>query len=115
MGRFTDRRRLGAGGMGVVYAAWDPQRKMTVAVKQLREIDAATLYRFKNEFRSLADLVHPNLVRLYELIFHEGEWAFSMELIDGMGFYEHVRPHTRVPRYESQAHTVPVLVEPPTL
>jgi serine/threonine protein kinase len=41
--RFDVRRRLGQGGMGIVYEAWDRERRQTVALKTLREIDATAL------------------------------------------------------------------------
>ncbi len=84
--RFTLLERLGAGSMGEVYRARDQERGADVALKRLRDLDAARLYRFKREFRALADVVHPNLVTLYEL-FATGEgWFFTMELIDGVDF-----------------------------
>jgi serine/threonine protein kinase len=84
--RFEIRRQLGAGGMGFVYAAWDRERACEVALKTLRRIEPAALYRFKREFRALADLNHRNLVRLHELV-QEDEFAFfTMELVDGVDF-----------------------------
>ena len=78
--------------MGVVYEAFDRERQIPVAVKTLRTLDADTLLRFKNEFRALQDLHHPNLVSLSELIEHHGQWFFTMELIHGVDFISHVRP-----------------------
>jgi hypothetical protein len=66
-GRLSIARKLGEGGMGVVYEAFDAQRKGRVALKTLNRLDAASVYRLKNEFRALADLTHENLVRLHEL------------------------------------------------
>jgi len=70
--RFSIRRRLGAGGMGVVYEAFDRTRRSRVALKTLRHLDGASVLRFKNEFRALADLAHPNLIRLGELFCENG-------------------------------------------
>src|SRR4051812_2282175 len=91
-GRFELLRRLGAGGAGVVYEAFDHKRGGTVALKSLREVDPGSIFRFKNEFRALSDLVHPNLVTLYELVSADEGWILSMELVRGVHFLDHVRP-----------------------
>ncbi len=77
--------------MGVVFEADDGVRGELVALKRLRRSSAFDLYQFKREFRSLADVVHRNLVCLYELFVEETCAFFTMELVDGMGFVEHVR------------------------
>ena len=89
--RFSIESRLGAGGFGVVYRAYDRERCDVVAVKALRGAESDALYRFKHEFRALADISHPNLVSLYELLSEKDQWFFTMELIEGVNFLDHVR------------------------
>jgi eukaryotic-like serine/threonine-protein kinase len=90
-GRYRIVRRLGEGGMGVVYEARDALLGIPVALKTLSRLDADGIYRIKNEFRSVASVVHENLVPLYELHAERGRWFFTMGLIGGGSFTEHVR------------------------
>ena len=101
--RFEIRRLLGWGGMGVVYEAFDRQRRARVALKTLRSLDAAGRLRFKNEFRSLVDLAHPNLVRLGELLEESGQLFFTMELVVGVSFVDHVRGGESSPEAAQEA------------
>ena len=94
--RFALRRHLGAGGFGDVYEAFDQHRGEVVALKVLRHADASGLYRFKQEFRTLANLAHTNLVTLHELIAAGDEWLLSMELIRGRTFVDYVRRSAEV-------------------
>ncbi|MDB4983668.1 MAG: hypothetical protein JWM82_4420, partial [Myxococcales bacterium] len=89
--RFTVESRLGAGGFGVVYRARDAVRGRAVALKILRARDAAGIVRFKREFRALADLSHPNLVRLHELFVEDERVFFTMELCEGRPLAEALR------------------------
>jgi len=88
--RFRIERRLGSGGMGVVYEAFDHAWQWRVALKTISEIDPDMLLHLKEEFRALADLSHPNIIQFYELLGDARQCFFTMELIDGAGFLEHV-------------------------
>lgn len=90
--RFEIRRRIGSGGMGVVYEAFDRKRRELVAIKTLINLSPETLIAFKREFRSLVEIRHPNLIRFGELIHAEERWFFTMELLEGQNFIEYVRP-----------------------
>ncbi|PYS24376.1 MAG: serine/threonine-protein kinase PknK [Acidobacteria bacterium] len=92
--RFTLLRRLGTGGTGVVYEAHDRKMDKVVALKTLTLSEAAHIYRFKREFRTLVDVSHPNLVTLYELMSEGQSWFFTMELVKGVTFIQYVRPDT---------------------
>jgi serine/threonine protein kinase len=95
--RYVIERRLGSGSFGVVYAVLDRKRGTRVALKALKTAEPATLCRFKNEFRSLAGLAHPNLVALHELAMAEGQWFFTMELVEGEDLLGHVLLHREGP------------------
>ncbi len=84
--RFVIESKLGSGGFGVVYRAFDQELGSAVALKTLHQTNPRTLFRFKREFRALADITHPNLVTLYELISEDSLWYFTMELVDGVDF-----------------------------
>lgn len=89
--RFHVLSRIGEGSMGVVYQLHDAQLQQSVAAKALRALDPEEIYRLKKEFRTLSSLRHPNLVRLHELFVGDEHCFFTMELVAGAGFVEHVR------------------------
>jgi serine/threonine protein kinase len=98
--RFELTRLLGKGGMGMVFSAFDRTRNEAVALKTLHRFAPEMLVRFKNEFRTLADVSHPNLVGLYELVEANGIWFFTMELVSGVDFVSHVRARPASPSTE---------------
>jgi serine/threonine protein kinase len=99
--RFEIRSTLGRGTSSTVYRTFDRQRGAEVALKVLSLQGSASMLAFKREFRSMADLVHPNLVKLYELHAAGEELMFTMELVDGNDFLGYVRrPVGATPSYE---------------
>ena len=91
VGRYRVTGLIGEGGMGTVYDAVDAEHGGRVALKTLTHLEPNNLLRFKNEFRSVADLSHPNLVSLNELSCHDDLWYFTMERVDGVDFLEWLR------------------------
>src|SRR5512134_372931 len=89
-GRYQVLRRIGAGGMGVVYEAEDRERGQRVALKTISNPDVEKIYQLKREFRALADLSHPNLVALYDLVVAADSCFFTMELLDGADLLAHL-------------------------
>jgi hypothetical protein len=89
--RYRVIRKLGEGGMGIVYEVQDTQRGERVALKTLRNPDPEKIYRLKREFRALANLNDANLISLYELVVSDNVCFFTMELVDGVRIIHYVR------------------------
>lgn len=83
--RFEIEGRLGAGGMGIVYEAWDPRLRRRVALKVVRpdRSSAESRRRLIREARAAAGLKHPNVVTIYEVGESDGAVWIAMETIDG--------------------------------
>src|SRR6056297_625186 len=101
LGEYELLRELGRGGFGVVYEGRHLQRGDRVALKTLPLVldgqtqssrDAERLHRFRQEFRSLSEINHPNLAGMQTLEVDGNQWFFTMDLIDGVDFLQHVRP-----------------------
>lgn len=98
VGEYIVLDRLGAGGMGVVYAAYDGKLDRKVALKVLRaNYDAETFEvareRMLGEGRALGKLSHPNVVAVHDVGCVDGEVYLAMELVDGQTVtqWRHVR------------------------
>jgi len=84
IGRFLVTGELGAGGMGVVYAAYDPKLDRKVAIKMLHEgISSSHRARLEREARAMAKLTHPNVVSVHEVGEFENRLFVAMEFVDG--------------------------------
>ncbi len=86
LGRYRLDDRLGAGGMGVVWKAWDLQLERAVALKVLRtggDVSAPVVARFLREARLAAALRHPHLARVHDVGEEAGRVFLIMDLIDG--------------------------------
>ncbi len=94
--RFRVVERLGSGATGEVFQAVDLGSQARVALKALRQASPELLRLFKREFRAMQDIRHENLVSLGELFEEEGQWFFTMELIEGgtdlLGYVSRANP-----------------------
>ncbi len=99
-GRYELRQQLGAGGMGVVFRAYDRELKEPVAIKTLRpELvgDAVLLERFKQEIRLARQISHPNVVRTHDLGVADGLYFLTMEFVEGSALDEVIRRRGALP------------------
>jgi WD40 repeat protein len=79
--------RIGRGGMGVVFKAWQTELRRLVALKMLRDGALAgrkDLDRFHTEAEAIARLQHPHIVQIFEIGGKETSSYFAMELVDGV-------------------------------
>lgn len=91
LGDFRIERRLGCGGMGVVYQAIQISLNRRVALKVLPSgllDNASAIERFHREARAAAKLRHPNIVTIHAEGIEQGVCYFAMEMIDGQGLDE---------------------------
>ena len=86
LGKYEIRKKLGQGGMGTVYLAFDPMIEREVAIKVLTTQIAAKpelLQRFLAEAKATGKLNHPNVVAIYDIGNHESTYYIVMELLGG--------------------------------
>ena len=86
IGNYVIERRIGHGGMGVVFLACDPELDRSVALKLLpvqATLEPRFLERFRREARAAALLQHPNIVPVYGVGQHEGLHYYAMRYIEG--------------------------------
>ena len=93
IGHYAIARKLGEGGMGVVYAARDERLERTVALKTMSSLasDETARKRFWREARAAASVNHPNVCQIYEIGEDGGELFIAMELLEGEALAERLR------------------------
>jgi serine/threonine protein kinase len=93
IGHYAITRKLGAGAMGVVYAARDERLERTVALKTMSSLatDDTARKRFWREARAAASVNHPNVCQIYEIGEDRGELFIAMELLEGEALAERLK------------------------
>lgn len=86
--------QIGHGGMGIVYKARQLSLQRIVALKMIAAgelASAAAVQRFHIEAEAAAKLEHPNIVQIYEVGVHRGQYYFSMKYVQGRSLAEEIR------------------------
>ncbi len=104
IGHYEIERKLGQGGMGIVYAAQDERLKRAVALKMISSAgDEKARTRFWREARVAASVNHPNVCQIYEIGEDHGELFIAMELLEGQPLSDRLK-HGRL----SVAEAMPI-------
>jgi serine/threonine-protein kinase len=94
IGPYQILERIGAGGMGEVFLAYDSRLDRRVAIKRIRpgsEVTAASRERFRREARLAARLSHSAIVQVYDILEEEGSEHIVMEYVEGATLRDQVR------------------------
>jgi len=111
LGHYRILAKLGAGGMGEVYAAEDTKLQRRVALKRLppdMAADPERLERFQREARAIAALNHPHVVTIYSVEEADGVQFLTMELVEGQTLGELI-PEGGLPLEELLRLAVPLV------
>ncbi|MBA3465510.1 MAG: serine/threonine protein kinase, partial [Deltaproteobacteria bacterium] len=83
VGRYVILDRIGHGGMGIVYRAYDPDLDRRVALKLVRAVSKDTTARLIREAQALAKVSHPNIVQVFDVGVFGDTVFIAMELVEG--------------------------------
>jgi serine/threonine protein kinase len=97
LGRYRIRRKLGEGGMAVVFEGWDPHLSRPVAIKVLHGDPDSSVVDIQHEARVLARLTDPTIVTVYDLGVEDEQVYVCMALVDGGDLSHWLRQHGPVP------------------
>ncbi|HYF00052.1 MAG TPA: tetratricopeptide repeat protein, partial [Planctomycetota bacterium] len=96
IGKFVLLRELGAGGMGVVFKAWQTDLRRYVALKFIRGVESRQdQERFLREAQLAATLSHPGIAPIYESGTHDGKHYFAMQYVEGVTLDRRLRAEPR--------------------
>jgi tetratricopeptide (TPR) repeat protein len=98
--RYEFQEKLGAGGMGIVYRAYDRLLDRVVAYKMLMEqfMEIEEIReRFLREARSAAQLNHPNIVAIHDIGIERGRLFIIMEFVEGVSYYKIIDREGQLP------------------
>jgi hypothetical protein len=99
---FTLLETLGAGGMGLVFRAWESAAERIVALKLVRVAsDPDARERFKVEAKSLARIQHPNIVQVFTVELDSREPYFTMEYVEGQNLEARLKANGPMPPEEA--------------
>lgn len=95
IGRYELAEKLGQGGMGVVYRAFDPLLQRIVAVKLIGALEANVELRerFFREARAAGQLSHKNIITIHDLGEHDGQPFLAMEFLEGQDLQQRMAGH----------------------
>ena len=83
LGRYELLERVGRGGRGVVYEAYDTRLERRVAIMLLRDTKVSRTKEFEDEGKAMARLEHPNIVTVFDVAAEDGEPFIAMEFVAG--------------------------------
>lgn len=98
VGRYIIIDKLGSGGMGVVYKAYDPELERAIALKFVRAargLDSQGRNRLIREAQALAQLAHPNVVSVYDVGTFQDSIFIAIELVGGQTLHDWLRAEPR--------------------
>lgn len=90
-GKFIRVSKLGEGGMGEVWKAWDDALRRWVALKVMKGFEESEVARFRREAEMAAKLVHPNIASIYEIGETDGRHWIAMQFVDGQTLSSYAR------------------------
>jgi len=96
IGHYRVRRKIGEGGMGVVYEGWDERLERAVAIKTIRETNESSDARKRlwREARSLARVNHPGVCQVFDVIEDGDALVLILELLEGQSLADRLARRT---------------------